>query len=85
MEVAKLSNKGQITIPLSIRKALKLKTGDKIIIQEDNGRYYFDNATLVAFENAEQAFAGQAEEAGFTNEAEMQAYMEDIRKEVRGY
>ena len=49
MEVAKLSSKGQITIPLSVRKALKLKTGDKVVIQEENGRFYFDNAALVPF------------------------------------
>ena len=85
MEVAKLSSKGQITLPPAILKALKLKTGDKIIIQEDNGKYYFDNATRAAFENVNQAFADQAEEAGFTTEADMQAYMEEIRKEVRGY
>lgn len=85
MEVAKLSSKGQITIPVYIRKKLKLKTGDKIVIQEENGRFYFDNAALVAFTRVENAFAGTAEEAGFSNEEEMQEYMKDIRKEVRGY
>ena len=85
MEVATISSKGQITIPVSIRKQLKLKTGDKVVIQEENGRYYFDNAALVAFSRVAKAFEGAAEEAGFNNEAEMQEYMKDIRKEVRGY
>ena len=85
MEVAKISSKGQITIPLSVRKALKLKTGDKVVIQEENGRFYFDNAALVAVSRVEQAFAGAAEEAGFSSEEEMQAYMKEIRKDVRGY
>lgn len=30
MELAKLTSKGQITIPLAIRNMLGLKTGDKV-------------------------------------------------------
>jgi AbrB family looped-hinge helix DNA binding protein len=85
MEVAKISSKGQITIPASVRRKLRLKSGDKIVIQEENGRFYFDNAALVAFSRVEQAFDGAASEAGFSSEEEMQEYMKEIRKEVRGY
>ena len=85
MDVATISSKGQVTIPKAVRQALKLKRGDKIVFQEENGRYYFDNASFVAFVRAEQDFSGAAEEAGFTSETELQAYMEGIRKEVRGY
>ena len=85
MEIATISGKGQITIPISIRKKLRLKAGDKIVIQEENGRFYFDNAALVAFTRAAQEFEGAAEEAGFDTEDELQEYAKDIRKEVRGY
>ena len=85
MEVAKISSKGQITIPVSVRQKLHLKSGDKIVIQEENGRFYFDNAALVAFSRIEKAFDGAAEKAGFSTEEELQDYMKDIRKEVRGY
>ncbi len=85
MEVAKISSKGQITIPISVRNALKLKAGDKIVILEENGRFYFENSAMLAFQRAEEAFAGEAERAGFTSEEEMQDYMKEIRKEVRGY
>ena len=50
-----------------------------------NGRYYFDNASLSAFAQAERDFSGVAEEAGFSSEADLQHYMETIRHEVRGY
>ena len=40
MEVAKISSKGQITIPISVRNKLKLKSGDKLVIVEENGRFY---------------------------------------------
>lgn len=85
MEVAKLSSKGQITIPVSVRNALKLKAGDKIVILEEDGRFYFENSAMLAFKRAEEAFAGEAQKAGFTTEEEMQEYMKEIRKEVRGY
>lgn len=85
MEVAKISSKGQITIPISVRKALKLKDGDKIVIQEENGRFYFDNAAFVAFTRIAQEFDGTAADGGFASEEEMQEYMKGIRKEVRGY
>ena len=85
MEIAKISSKGQITVPISVRRALRLKTGDKIVISEENGRFYIDNAALVAFSRVEKAFEGAAAEAGFSSEEKMQDYMKEIRKEVRGY
>ena len=81
MEVAKISSKGQITIPVSVRNKLKLRTGDKIVILEENGRFYF---AMLAFKRAEDAFAGEAQKAGFETEEDMQEYMKEIRKEVRG-
>jgi len=84
MEVAKISSKGQITIPVSIRNKLKLKTGDKVVIFEEDGRFYFENSAMLAFKRAEEAFVGEAEKAGFQTEAEMQDYMKRIRKEVKG-
>lgn len=83
MEVAKLSSKGQITIPVSVRNALNLKAGDKIVILEEDGRFYFENSAMLAFKRAEEAFAGEAQKAGFTTEEEMQDYMKEIRREVR--
>lgn len=68
-----------------MRNALKLKAGDKIVILEENGRFYFENSAMLAFKRVEEAFAGEAEKAGFTSEEEMQEYMKEIRKEVRGY
>ena len=85
MEVAKISSKGQITIPISVRNRLNLKAGDKIVILEENGRFYLENSAMLAFKRAEDAFTGEAEKAGFTTEEEMQDYMKEIRKEVRGY
>lgn len=40
---------------------------------------------MQAFDNVIDAFAGAAKEAGFNSEEELQEYMQEIRKEVRGY
>ena len=65
MEIAKISSKGQITLPISVRKKLKLKSGDQVVIQEENGRFYFDNAALVAFTRIEQAFEREMHKKNF--------------------
>lgn len=85
MEIAKLSSKGQITIPVYVRNKLNLNPGDKVVILEENGRFYFENSAMLAFKRVEEAFSGEAEKAGFSSEEEMQDYMMEIRKEVRGY
>lgn len=85
MDLARLSSKGQITIPAAIRKKPQLKEGDKVMIFEEGGRFYIENSSLLAFQRVEQAFDGEAKDAGFETEEEMQDYMKGIRKEVRGY
>ena len=35
MELAKVTSKGQITIPIEIRKKLGIKNGDKILFVEE--------------------------------------------------
>ena len=37
MEIAKITSKGQVTIPNEIRKKLGVDTGDKLAFIEDNG------------------------------------------------
>ncbi|MCL2422242.1 MAG: AbrB/MazE/SpoVT family DNA-binding domain-containing protein, partial [Defluviitaleaceae bacterium] len=38
MELAKITTRGQITIPAAIRRRLSVKDGDKVIFFEENGR-----------------------------------------------
>ena len=49
MELAKLTTKGQITIPAEIRKRLNVQAGDKVIFLEENGRIYIENAEKLKF------------------------------------
>lgn len=44
MELAKVTSRGQITLPLAIRRKLDLKEGDKVVFYEENGRIVIENA-----------------------------------------
>lgn len=48
MEISKISSKGQITIPVSVRKKLNLKSGDNVVLFEENGRFYIENAAAIS-------------------------------------
>jgi len=51
-----VSANGQITVPVEIRRALRLKEGDKILFyQRENGEIVINNTSLVAISEAQEA------------------------------
>ena len=59
MNLARVSANGQITVPVEIRRELKLKEGDKVIFfKKDNGEIVLNNSSLVAIKEAQQAVSG---------------------------
>ncbi|MCQ2550779.1 MAG: AbrB/MazE/SpoVT family DNA-binding domain-containing protein [Clostridia bacterium] len=50
MEISRMSSKGQVTIPVSVRNKLGLKAGDNVVIFEDNGRFYIENASAISLQ-----------------------------------
>lgn len=44
MELAKVTSRGQITLPLAIRRKLDVKEGDKVVFYEENERIVVENA-----------------------------------------
>ena len=83
MEVVKISDTGQITVPLSVRNKLRLKKGDKIEFIEEDGRFYLENAGFSAYKQMAGDFEGEAEKAGFHNEEELMEYLHDFWQKVR--
>ena len=81
MELAKITSKGQITIPISIRRALKLKDGDKVAFVEQNGQFVLTNPTMLAIQQLQDAFAGFAEENGLETEEDVVAMVKEVRAE----
>jgi len=83
MELAKITLRGQITIPVQIRKKLGVKDGDKVIFIEENGRVVIENAAMVALKNAQDSFAGEAERLGLKNERDVADMIKELRREKR--
>ena len=81
MELAKITAKGQITIPIHLRKKLNLKDGDKVIFIEENGRVVMENSTRVALREVQDAFEGEAERLGLKTEEDVVDLVKQIRKE----
>ncbi len=82
MELAKITTRGQITIPIEIRKKLGVKDGDKVIFLEENGRIIMENAAMVALKNAQDAFTGEAERLGLKTEQDVVTLVKEVRREV---
>ena len=80
MELAKLTSKGQITIPLAISNMLGLKTGDKVFFEESRGKVYITNASQITLANIQTQMQGEAEKAGFQTEDDVIAYIKELRK-----
>jgi len=81
MELAKITTKGQITIPVHVRKKLNLKDGDKVIFIEENGRMIMENSTKVALREVQDAFDGEAERVGLETEEDVVDLVKQFRKE----
>lgn len=81
MELAKVTSKGQVTIPIEIRRKLGLKNGDKVLFMEEAGRVYMMNSSMDALLEAQKAFEGEAERVGLKNDADVMAMIKEIRKE----
>ncbi len=84
MDIARVTSKGQVTIPIGIRRLMNIKEGDKILFFEKDGKVFVENAAMVAFDKIQKGFEGEAEKAGFKTEKELQDYVKSIRKEMRG-
>jgi AbrB family looped-hinge helix DNA binding protein len=81
MELAKVTSKGQVTIPIEIRKKLGIKNGDKVLFMEDSGRIYMMNSSMNALCEAQKAFVGEAERLGLENDDDVMDMVKELREE----
>ena len=84
MELAKVTTKGQVTIPIAIRKKLGIKDGDKLLFVEKQDGVVILNPTMMAFEKIGKAFEGEAERLGLENDEDVVAMVKEIRKDNWG-
>ena len=82
MDMARISVKGQVTIPIAIRRMLGLKEGDKVVFAEKDGNIVLLNSNRLAFEEFQREMAGEAERLGWTSEQDVVDYCKEIRREM---
>ena len=82
MELSRVSSKGQITIPIEIRKKLNLKEGDKVLFVEEDGNIFVLNASLIALKEIQQNMKDEGDKQDFNSEENVNQYIEKIREEI---
>ena len=82
MNIARISSKGQITIPSEIRKQMNLKEGDKIAFINEGGKIYFVNSNQLAIAQFQEGMVGAAKKSGLNTEQDVVDYVNEIRKEL---
>ena len=89
MEVAKVTSKGQITIPISIRRRLEINEGDKVLfiykpegVMMVNPNTMQGGYTVDVAEDAEEEMGAEAAAARKEKEAAKHAPKDKIREET---
>ena len=80
MQVAKLTSKGQITLPKEVRQELKIKNGDKVVFIKSAEGFTVANASLVALKKLQDGMAGEADKAGLFTEDDVVAMIKEYRR-----
>lgn len=80
MELAKVTTKGQITIPKSIRELLDLKEGSKIIFIQKGKDIVIQNSAMLALEKIQNAFEGEADRLELEKEEDVVEMIRQFRK-----
>jgi AbrB family looped-hinge helix DNA binding protein len=85
--LAKITQKGQMTIPQEIREALEVSTGDYVVLRPLLGGVFLSKATVSPEVRAEDALrhlvtalGKQAEARGIREDADLDAIIEDIQR-----
>ena len=81
---AKVMSKGQITIPVDIRRNMRLSTGDRVALIYENNRVILMNPAIYAMEQLQQSVAGDWEAAGINSQEDLDNLMREVREEVEG-
>jgi AbrB family looped-hinge helix DNA binding protein len=82
MKIAKVSSKGQVIIPIEIRKKLNLKEGDKVLFIEEGDRVILLNAGYVAIKEIQETMKQEAENSGLKTEEEITEFVKKLREEI---
>ena len=83
VELATITTRGQLTLPIAVRKKLNVGEGSKVIFIEENGRVVIENAGMVALREAQEGMRGVAENLGIKDEQDVMDMIKDVRQKKR--
>ena len=81
---AKVMSKGQITLPIDIRRSMGLSTGDRVALIYEKGRVIMINPAIYAMETLQNEMAGSFEEVGLNSDDDFMDLAREVREEVEG-
>jgi len=81
---AKVMSKGQITLPIDIRKNMGLSTGDRVALIYEKDRVIMVNPAVYAMETLQQEMEGEFVKVGINSEDDIMDLVREVRKEVEG-
>ena len=81
---AKVMSKGQITLPIDIRKNMGLSTGDRVALIYEKDRVIMVNPAIYAMETLQREMDGEFQGAGITSEDDIMDLIREVREEVEG-
>ena len=79
IEVAKITTRGQLTLPVAIRKRLNVTEGSKVVFLEENGRIVIENAGMLALREAQEGMRGVADRLGIRDEEDVDHMIKELR------
>jgi len=80
-DVSRVTSKGQVTIPIEMRRQLGIREGDKVLFINNGKNIIIANAAMAAFAELQEALAGEAERVGLKSEDDVVAMVKEIRQE----
>ncbi|MDR2590469.1 MAG: AbrB/MazE/SpoVT family DNA-binding domain-containing protein [Oscillospiraceae bacterium] len=83
LNTAKIMSKGQITLPIDIRKVMGLSIGDRVALISDGKRIIIMNPAMYAMEVMQKEMAGKWEEVGVDSEEDLLQMVAETRKKYK--
>jgi AbrB family looped-hinge helix DNA binding protein len=82
LDVSRVTSKGQVTIPIEMRRRLGIKEGDKVVFIEEAGKIVIANAAMLALKDIQEVFRREAERLGLRDEQDVVKMVKEVRKEM---
>ncbi|MDR3280035.1 MAG: AbrB/MazE/SpoVT family DNA-binding domain-containing protein [Synergistaceae bacterium] len=82
LDISRVTSKGQVTIPIEMRRKLGIRSGDKVVFIDEGNKIVIANAAMIALKETQNAFTGEAERLGLRNEQDVVDMVKEVRKEM---